>query len=386
MIAEVGDQRGEHLGVAAGEPALGDRPESGGQFTVDVVARPVALALELRHFLDGHPEQEEVLRSGLLAHFNVGAVEGADGQRPVHHEFHVAGAGGLLAGGRDLLGEVGGRVDQLAVLHIEVRDERHLHAAVDVRVGVDGCGDGVDQLDHQFGDVIAGCGLAAENERARGDLERGILLESVVEGDDVQHVEVLALVLVNALDLHVEHPVGIQCDSGVGRDVVRQPCLVLSLDGSPPLTERGVVGQWCQGAQLGQVDHPARADRLVEECAQTGIGQTHESARGHTVGLVAETFRPHLVEVLENRGLHQFGMHRRDPIDGVAADGGQISHADVLVAVLADDRHPTHPRLITGKLGPYLIEEATVDLVDDLQVSGQEPLEHRQGPGLERLG
>jgi hypothetical protein len=52
-------------------------------------------------------EQEEVLGADLLADLDVGAVQRADGQRAVHRELHVAGARGLLAGGRDLLGQVG---------------------------------------------------------------------------------------------------------------------------------------------------------------------------------------------------------------------------------------------------------------------------------------
>jgi hypothetical protein len=46
----------------------------------------------------------------LLADLDVGAVEGADRERAVQRELHVAGAGGLLAGGGDLLGQVGRRV------------------------------------------------------------------------------------------------------------------------------------------------------------------------------------------------------------------------------------------------------------------------------------
>jgi hypothetical protein len=43
----------------------------------------------------------------LLADLDVGAVERADGERAVERQLHVAGARGLLAGGGDLLGEVG---------------------------------------------------------------------------------------------------------------------------------------------------------------------------------------------------------------------------------------------------------------------------------------
>ena len=338
------------------------------------------------HVVDGHAEQEEVLRPGLLAHFDVRAVEGADGQRAVHHELHVPGARRLLTGGRDLLGQVGGRVDQLTALHVEVGQEGDLETAVDVGVVVDRLAHRVDELDDQLGDVVAGRGLAAENESARGDVEPRVLLEPVVQGDDVQRVEVLALVLVNALDLNVEHPVRVELDARLRRDQVRQPGLVLPLDRAPALLEGRIVGVSLQTAQLLQVHQPAFADGLVEQGAQTGVGQADEAPRGDAVGLVEEPIRPHLVEVFEDRGLDQLGVHRRDAVDGMAADGGQMGHSDALRAVLADQRHPPHPHLVAGEPGPHFVEEPAVDLVDDLEMAGEEPLEHGQRPGLQRLG
>ena len=55
--------------------------------------------------------------------------------------------------------------------------------------------------------------------KVRGvDLGRGIALEPVVEGDDVQHVEVLALVLVDAFHLDVEERVRVDRDAGPLQD------------------------------------------------------------------------------------------------------------------------------------------------------------------------
>ena len=62
----------------------------------------------------GQTEQEEVLGARLLADLDVGAVQRADGQRAVEHELHVPGSRGLLARGRDLLRQIGRRVDEVA--------------------------------------------------------------------------------------------------------------------------------------------------------------------------------------------------------------------------------------------------------------------------------
>ena len=51
-------------------------------------------------------EDEDVVVADEIAQLDVGAVERADRQRAVQRHLHVAGAGGLHAGGRDLLGEI----------------------------------------------------------------------------------------------------------------------------------------------------------------------------------------------------------------------------------------------------------------------------------------
>ena len=73
-----------------------------------VVPVRVVPAAAVGHLLRRQAEQEEVLLARLLGHLDGGAVARADGQRAVHHELHVAGAAGLVAGRRDLVGDVAG--------------------------------------------------------------------------------------------------------------------------------------------------------------------------------------------------------------------------------------------------------------------------------------
>jgi hypothetical protein len=69
-------------------------------------------------------------------------------------------------------------------------------------VAVDDVRDGVDELDDELRHAVARGRLRAEEERAR--LPRLAALGAEVERHDVERVEELALVLVQALDLHVE--------------------------------------------------------------------------------------------------------------------------------------------------------------------------------------
>src|SRR5271163_1078665 len=109
--------------------------------------------------------------------------------------------------------------------------------------------------------------------------------------------------------------------------------------------------------------------------------------RGVTpVCLVAEPLRPQLEEVFEHTLFQQLRVQRRDTVDGVAADGRQVGHPDLLAAVLADQRHPADTVLVIGEPGAHLVEEPAVDLIDDLEVAGQRLGEHLQRPGLQRLG
>lgn len=65
-------------------------------------------------------------------------------------------------------------------------------------------GDDVDEADRFLGFAVAGSGFAAKEEGPRRDLEFRVILQEVVQVQDVQDVQGLALVQVDALDLDVE--------------------------------------------------------------------------------------------------------------------------------------------------------------------------------------
>ena len=54
--------------------------------------------------------------------------------------------------------------------------------------------------------------------------------------------------------------------------------------------------------------------------------------------------------------------------------------------VLLDQRHPRDAPLVARVPGAHLVQEGAVEGVDDLQVAGQQPPEHRHRPGLQGLG
>ena len=90
----------------------------------------VVPAARLLHLIGGQAEQEHVLFAGFLGHLDRGAVARADGQSAVHHELHVAGAAGFIAGRRDLLGNIARRNQPLRHRHAVVGQENHLQLAL----------------------------------------------------------------------------------------------------------------------------------------------------------------------------------------------------------------------------------------------------------------
>ena len=213
----------------------------------------------------GHAEQEEVVRPRLVADLDIGAIQGADGDGAVHHELHVAGPGGLLAGGGDLFRQIGTGSDDLHHRDPVVGDEGQAQQALGVLVAVDHLGHVIDQLDDELGHDVARRGLAADQDAARGPLGRIPVLDAVVEVDDVQQVEQLALVFVDTLDLDIEEGGRVEVHVAIPGHQAGQMFLVGLFDGAKALPEGRVLRQGGDALQLAQVTHPVLADGLVQQ-------------------------------------------------------------------------------------------------------------------------
>ena len=140
-------------------------------------------------FLGGQAEQEEILRTHLVAYLDVGAVQRADGERPVQRQLHVARARGLGSGSGYLFGKIGSRNDAFGIGYIVIGDEHQLQLAAHLLVVVDDIRDVVDEPDDEFGHRIAGRRLARDDHGARHDIGMRAGTDPVIQGDDMQHVE-----------------------------------------------------------------------------------------------------------------------------------------------------------------------------------------------------
>jgi hypothetical protein len=129
-VQQVIHQRAEQIGVAVGEVPGGHQIQHSSEGIVAVVVVPgvVALRLEGIDLLRFEAKQEEVFGPHLFADFDVGPIQGANGEGSVHGELHVAGAGGFLTSGGNLLRQFRRRIHPLAKGDVVVRQEHHLQA------------------------------------------------------------------------------------------------------------------------------------------------------------------------------------------------------------------------------------------------------------------
>jgi hypothetical protein len=86
-----------------------------------IIARTIAARLHLRDLVSSEPKKEEILRADFLTDFHVRSVERANGQRAIERKFHVAGAARFFSRSGNLFRQIGGGIDEVGVLDIEVR-------------------------------------------------------------------------------------------------------------------------------------------------------------------------------------------------------------------------------------------------------------------------
>src|SRR5206468_11466627 len=89
--------------------------------------------------------------------------------------------------------------------------------------------------------------------------------------DRVQHVQKLALVFVNALDLHIEEELRVDLDRISALQPSRHLALAGVLDRVPSLAKFGVVGVLFEQTKLREVALPSIADRLADQIGELRI-------------------------------------------------------------------------------------------------------------------
>ena len=243
-------------------------------------------------------------------------------------------------------------------------------------------GQGVDHLDDPLGHGVARGGLGAEEEQVGGHLHVGVIPELLIEMDDVHHVQQLALVLVEALHLHVKDGVGVQDDPLFPLGVLGEGHLVGLLDVLEVLQHSGVVGvgvQLLQGGGVGQIVRAA--GEVPDQAVQARVDLAEPAAVVDAVGHVLEFIRLHDVGVVEHVVLQNLAVEGGDAVDSHAAGDAEVGHAHLAAP---DHRHVGGLVLVVIEL-LHLLLPAAGDLRDNLPHTGQQGLHQILRPALQSL-
>ena len=152
-------EAGQVFGVTGGQH-LGAGEEVDGPADVGITLVPLGCAVipggvAVDDLIGGLAEDIDILIAYLLADLHIGTVHGAQRQRTVQHELHVAGAGGLLGGKADLLGQVAGRNEFFGGGDVVIFHKDHLQPLGYLRVCRNHFGYRQQRMDDIFGNDIS---------------------------------------------------------------------------------------------------------------------------------------------------------------------------------------------------------------------------------------
>ena len=345
------------------------------------VTRTIALSEKVRHFFNSEAEDEDVVVTDFFLHFDVSAIERTNRECAVQGKLHVTRARSFGTGGRNLFGEVCCRDNLFGEGHAIVLEEHHLELALACRVSVDDGGDSVSKADDLLGHPVTRSGLTTDHDGARHDFLAVLQLDVQVNG--MQDVQELTLVFVDTLDLHVEERVHVDIHALRCLEVLGEAFLVLLLDSHEFLLELGVLRKLFELLEFIEILDPAFADLGGDEFRHSRVCLADPATRRHAVRLVVELFGPQFVEVLEERRLQEVGVERGHAVHGERTHDGEVGHADHLAAAFLDEAHAGEAVVVAGPLHADHAEEASVDFVNDLEVTRQELFEEADRPLLE---
>ena len=215
-------------------------------------------------------------------------------------------------------------------------------------------------------------GTEDAHQRYGGQVAR---LDLVILVDEVQQIQLLALVLMQTLGLDVEHGFGVYFYVLGAQQPVGKGFLVGFFHGGQ-LVEHGLVV--CKGEQLfqlGGILTEAGADALFQLSGQAGVALQQPAAERDAVGLVVELFRVQFIEAVQLGIFQNFSVQRRHAVGGVGEVDIHVSH--VYPVVFVDDGKA----LVFGTGAGQFIQ-----LFDNGHQLGHHGIQIGAGPLFQRFG
>lgn len=108
--------------------------------------------------------------------------------------------------------------------------------------------------------------------------------------------------------------------------------------------------------------------------------------RRDTVGDITKLILTEEIDkVPQNGSPDELRVKLGDTVNLVRAEYGKVRHANVLRLTLLDQRHPRQLLLIARELALDGLKEGPIEIVDNLEVSGEELLHEWDGPPFQSL-
>ncbi len=259
----------------------------------------VARALDLLHLACGHAKEQDVLVAHGLVYLHVGPVQGADGEGAVYHKLHIAGAAGLCARKGYLLAYLGGGYKGLGPGDAVVLHEDNLHLLVHPLVVVYNVRKGAYKLYDLLGEIVPRRGLCPKEPCVRRKVGVGIVQQPLICGKYRQRVHMLALILVQALHLHIEDGVRVHHKTLGAPEVLRKALLILVLYTLKPLKNRAVVLILQKVRELIRVVDIVLPDKPGDKLRQLRVRLAEPAPMGNAVCDVRELCGLLHIEVVE---------------------------------------------------------------------------------------
>ena len=200
-------------------------------------------------------------------------------------------------------------------------------------------------------------------------------LDLVVLMDEVQQIQLLALILVQTLGLDIEHGIGVHRYLLGAQQPLRQRRLVGLFHGGQFVQHSFVVSKSQQLFQLGGILTEAGADVLFQRSGQARVALQQPAAEGDAVGLVVELFRVQLIEAVQLGIFQDLSVQRCHAVGGVGEVDVHVGH--VHPVVLVDDGKA----LVLGAGAGQCIQ-----LFDNGHQLGHHGIQIGAGPLFQRLG
>ena len=291
------------------------------------IHRHIASAPKVVDLGGGHAEDNYILIADCVVNLNIRAVERAEGYRAVHHQLHVARAARLGSGEGYLLADIGGghhifSHGDVVVLHID-----DLEPALDIGVVVDKIRKGADEADYLLRHEVAARRFCAEDIGVGREIARGIRLYREIFREDIERIEVLALILVQTLDLDIKYGVRVELDAGLCLDALCEVRFVRGLYLLYLREHGGVIFIFCELREVLGIIYELAADEVAEHRGQARVRLAEPAAVGDAVCDIAELVGREGIEIMEHAVLEYLAVESGDAVDAVAAGDAEVRHA-----------------------------------------------------------